>query len=280
MMRKEIVDESNPEGAEAGADSVSPPITHDPSPIAKSLTLASHNIHKGLSHFNRRVILDELRQNLHTLEPDLVFLQEVQGARTRPVHKHHGQPVVQHEFLSNGAYSDVVYGQNATYDEGHHGNAVLSRYPVLDWENIDISHHSMESRGLLHTRVQVPGWPPLHAVCVHLGLFARSRRFQMNLIAERIHEHVPDNEPLILAGDFNDWRGQVSAALERELGITEAFEQLHGAPARTFPASLPMLPLDRIYVRGLKVQRAEVLGEGMWAKLSDHAALLAEVSLA
>lgn len=249
-----------------------------PTPPA-TLTLASHNIHKGLSHFNRRVILDELKSGLHELKPDIVFLQEVQGLRDAPVRRHHGPPVVQHEFLRGDLYTDVVYGQNATYDKGHHGNAVLSRYPVLDWENIDISHHRMESRGLLHTRVQVPGWPPLHAVCVHLGLFARSRRFQMNLIAERIDEHIPADEPLILAGDFNDWRGELSATLEHELNIREAFAELHGRHARTFPARLPMLPLDRIYVRGLTVRRAAVLGDEPWAKLSDHAGLLAEVAL-
>lgn len=250
-----------------------------PPDMTATLTLASHNIHKGLSHFNRRVILDELKSGLHELKPDIVFLQEVQGLRSAPVRRHHGPPVVQHEFLRGDVYSDVVYGQNATYDKGHHGNAVLSRYPVLDWENIDISHHRMESRGLLHTRVQVPGWPPLHAVCVHLGLFAQSRRFQMNLIAERIDEHVPDNEPLILAGDFNDWRGELSSVLERELGIREAFAELHGRHARTFPARLPVLALDRIYVRGLTVKRASVLGDGHWARLSDHAGLLAEVAL-
>lgn len=250
----------------------------DGGPAVVRLSVASHNIHKGLSHFNRRVILEELRHNLHSIEPDLVFLQEVQGLRHRPVRRQHGAPVVQHEFLSGGVYTDVVYGQNATYDQGHHGNAVLSRHRVLDWENIDISHHALESRGMLHARIQVPGWPVLHAVCVHLGLLAQSRRYQLGLIAKRIAEHVPAHEPLILAGDFNDWRGQLSDTLEDELGIGEAFELLHGAPARTFPAGLPVLPLDRVYLRGLRVHQARVLGEGSWAKLSDHAALLVEVS--
>jgi endonuclease/exonuclease/phosphatase family metal-dependent hydrolase len=260
------------------AEQTSATPAHEPGTAPATLSIASHNIHKGLSHFNRRVILDELRQNLHSLEPDLVFLQEVQGLRQRPLRRNHAPPVVQHEFLSGGVYSDVVYGQNATYDQGHHGNAVLSRHPVLGWENIDISHHALESRGMLHARIQIPGWPVLHAVCVHLGLFAQSRRYQLGLIADRISEHVPDDEPLILAGDFNDWRGQLSNTLERELGIGEAFELLHGEPARTFPAGMPVLPLDRVYLRGLQVRKADVLGEGSWAKLSDHAALYVEVT--
>lgn len=247
---------------------------------SSTLTIASYNIHKGLSHFNRRFILEEVRDGLSQTSSDIVFLQEVQGIRHKPARPHHGRPVAQHEYLREGGYSDVVYGQNATYENGHHGNAVLSRFPVLDWENIDISHHSLESRGLLHTRVQVPGWPPLHCVCVHLGLWARSRTFQLKHICDRIREHVPEKEPLIVAGDFNDWLRKASAVLARELQMTEAFEHIHGAPARSFPASMPLLHLDRIYVRDLKVSAARLMCEGPWAKLSDHAALVAEVALA
>lgn len=247
---------------------------------SSSLTIASYNIHKGLSHFNRRLVLEEVREGLSRTSSDIVFLQEVQGNRHKPARPHHGPSVPQHEFLRDGGYSDVVYGQNATYENGHHGNAVLSRFPILDWENIDISHHPLESRGLLHTRVQIPGWPPLHCVCVHLGLWARSRRFQLKHICDRIREHVPDKEPLIVAGDFNDWLRQASNVLAHELRMTEAFEHIHGAPARTYPASLPLLQLDRIYVRDLKISAAHLLCEGPWAKLSDHAALVAEVTLA
>ena len=52
----------------------------------------------------------------------------------------------QHEFLAHeGAHS--VYGMNCVYQHGHHGNAVVSRHPIPTWENIDISHHPVESRG-------------------------------------------------------------------------------------------------------------------------------------
>jgi len=40
------------------------------------------------------------------------------------------------------------------------------------------------------------------------------------------------------------------------------------------------LHLDRIYVRDLHVSAARLMCEGPWAKLSDHAALVAEVTLA
>ena len=248
-----------------------------------SISVATYNIHKGLSQFNRRVILDEVREGLRGTQSDVVFLQEVQGARQRalrPAHVKSGHHLVaQHEFLREGGFEEVVYGQNATYEDGHHGNAVLSRFPVLDWENIDISHHVMESRGLLHCRVAVPGWKPLHCICVHLGLLARSRNFQLDQICQRIEEHVPHSEPLIMAGDFNDWRRKASKLLQQELGLVEAFEHIDGRPARTFPARLPMLALDRIYVRGLQVEQATCLSGAGWSKLSDHVALVATLLL-
>jgi endonuclease/exonuclease/phosphatase family metal-dependent hydrolase len=50
-------------------------------------------------------------------------------------------------------------------------------------------------------------------------------------------------------------------------------------PARTFPASMPMLRLDRIYLRGFEVESAEVMRGGLWANLSDHAPIVSTLRL-
>ena len=47
------------------------------------LRVVTLNIHKGLSTFNRRMVIHELREGLSALKPDLVFLQEVQGLNQR-----------------------------------------------------------------------------------------------------------------------------------------------------------------------------------------------------
>jgi endonuclease/exonuclease/phosphatase family metal-dependent hydrolase len=244
-----------------------------------ALTVVTYNIHKGFSALNRRLVVHEIRERLHSLAPDVVFLQEVQGAHLRHSRRHLTWPEAsQHEFLAQeGGHS--AYGMNAEYRDGHHGNAIVSRYPILKSENLDISHHALESRGLLHCEMAVPGWKvPLHCINVHLGLWARSRRFQLEWLCERIREAVPGNAPLVVAGDFNDWRGTASKMLGRELGLAEAFESAHGRHARSFPARLPLLALDRIYVRGLKVGSTQRLAEGLWSSLSDHAALAAKLS--
>jgi len=84
------------------------------------------------------------------------------------------------------------------------------------------------------------------------------------------------NGPAIVAGDFNDWRNRISAPM-KEAGFSEAFEVLTGAPAKTFPSIKPMLPMDRIYVRGLKIHSVNILHE--WLKLSDHLGITAELEL-
>jgi endonuclease/exonuclease/phosphatase family metal-dependent hydrolase len=114
---------------------------------------------------------------------------------------------------------------------------------------------------------------------VHLDLFEKGRSAQYDRIVKRIHEHVPDGCPLIIAGDFNDWREQASKVLRAELGVEEVHHLLHGKHARSFPAWFPFLPLDRIYVRGLIPLEARCFTEPPWDRLSDHGALSATVQL-
>jgi len=46
---------------------------------------------------------------------------------------------------------------------------------------------------------------------------------------------------------------------------------------RTFPALVPWLRMDRIYLRGFEVTQAKVLRGPEWARLSDHSPLLADL---
>jgi cardiolipin synthase A/B len=140
--------------------------------MTDTLHIATYNIHKGFSNFNRRMVVHELRDRLRRLGADLVFLQEVQGDHQEHAERFPNWPdEPQYEFLADAVWSDFAYGRNAVYDSGHHGNAVLSRFPITRWDNEDISAHALESRGLLHCEIAVSGWAAsLHCVCVHLGL--------------------------------------------------------------------------------------------------------------
>jgi endonuclease/exonuclease/phosphatase family metal-dependent hydrolase len=244
-------------------------------------TVATYNIHKGFSHLTRRMVIHELREKLRGLSADILFLQEVQGAHQRNAGRYRDWPLKpQHEFIADSVWHEVAYGKNATTRHGHHGNALLSRFPIVAQANQDISAHAFESRGLLHCVMRLKhGLPALHCMNVHLGLFERGRRWQVHVLTERIRELVPPGAPLVIAGDFNDWRSKADHALREDLGVIDVFSQARGKPARTFPAVLPMFRLDRIYTRGLKLVDTDVHYAYPLARLSDHAALAATFEL-
>jgi endonuclease/exonuclease/phosphatase family metal-dependent hydrolase len=244
------------------------------------LSVTTYNIHKGFSQFNRHMMVHELRERLRALKSDIVFLQEVQGLHLHHAERHANWPdAPQHEFLAADTWDNTAYGRNVIYDHGHHGNAVLSRYPIVDQHNQDVTHLRFERRGMLHCALEVPGLSrPLHCVCVHLSLFNRSRRHQLDALATRLEALVAPDDPLIIAGDFNDWRNRADGWLAERLGLTEAFGVGAAGPARSFPALLPLLRLDRIYVRGFHVEATAVHHGAPWSRISDHAALTAQLT--
>jgi len=247
----------------------------------QTLHILTYNIHKGFSQFNKkRISLHELRDRLQSVEPDLVFLQECVGFHARLAERHSNWPTSpQYEFLAEQVWQDFAYGRNAVVDDAHHGNAILSKFPILRWDNEDVSMHRLERRGLLHCEIDVPGWSqPLHAINVHLGLLKVWREKQLVALVNRIERLVPHDAPLIIAGDFNDWTRRASHGLVRALDVSEVFETYGRGPARSFPAMLPVLHLDRIYVRGFRIKLAHVHRGVNWARISDHAALSALLS--
>lgn len=234
------------------------------------------NIHKGYTVLNARFMLHELREAIRDVGADLVFLQEVQGEHREKAEREYRWPdLAQYEFLADQVWTDFAYGKNAAYQHGHHGNAVLSHYPITHYQQVDISTNRVEQRGFLFCEIDVPVIGAVYGICVHLGLMAISRRKQLRLIADYVHRHVPAEAPLIVAGDTNDWSGVPTRKFEEELGLVDAYETATGRKARSFPSFAPMLSLDRIYVRGLRVVDAELFSGDKWAELSDHAALLA-----
>lgn len=243
------------------------------------LSIATWNIHKGFSQFNRRLTVYELRECLRQLDADIVFLQEVQGEHAgHAARLANWPPAPQHVFLAEGVWPDHAYGRNVVHDLGHHGNAILSRYPILASQKHDITRLRFEKRGLLFCEIAVPGLArPLACICAHLSLFGRSRRHQYEMLAGFIEENVAPDAPLVVAGDFNDWRGAAQTLFAPRLGLTEVFARSGVKPPKSFPALLPLLRLDRIYVRGFAPISCAVHDGMPWALLSDHAALSARL---
>jgi endonuclease/exonuclease/phosphatase family metal-dependent hydrolase len=239
------------------------------------------NTHKGFTFFNRRFILHELRDAVREVGADIVFLQEVLGTHSGHSSRFSNWPEMsQYEFLADSIWTDFAYGRNAVYPDGDHGNALLSKFPIIHYENRDASISGPERRGLLHCVLRAPGAASdIHAICVHLGLQEAHRRKQIDMLCDLIRTEVPHDAPLLVAGDFNDWRLRVGRILAQRAGLQEVFVAANGRAARTFPARWPLLALDRIYVRNVRVHQPVELSFRPWSHLSDHAPLAAEIRL-
>jgi endonuclease/exonuclease/phosphatase family metal-dependent hydrolase len=247
---------------------------------ATPLCLLTINAHKGFSFLNRAFVLHELRDAVRSTGADLVFLQEVHGEHRGHARRQHRWPPLPHyEFLADSIWPDYAYGRNAVYPEGDHGNALLSRFPISEHSNIDVSVGRQEPRGILHCRIRIPpAGREVHAFCVHLGLRESHRRAQLLQLVEHIRTRLDENAAVIVAGDFNDWRQRAGPLLARA-GLRETFVECGQQPARTFPGWFPRLRLDRIYVRGLRIVDASALTTAPWPHLTDHVPLLSKVQL-
>lgn len=232
----------------------------------KNWKLITYNIHKGVAPFRSLSVIDRIKLSLKESDADFLLLQEVVGERLdRPKVERHM------EELADKRWPHHAYGKNAVFPQRNHGNAILSCEPIKSFHNQDLTIYPVEKRGLLHCQLD---WKPpgLHLCSVHLDLFELTRKQQLKMVVDYLKKAVPKKAPLVLGGDFNDWARKVGSVLEEELGMEEL-------SAPSFPAWHPILRLDRLYVRGIKVKEFKALEDPPWNRLSDHLPLALEFRL-
>ncbi|MDJ0776291.1 MAG: endonuclease/exonuclease/phosphatase family protein [Gammaproteobacteria bacterium] len=246
-----------------------------------TVDILTYNIHKGFDRFNRDFVLHRIRDQLREARVDIVLLQEIQGRHYRHETQIHSWPEVsQFEFLADSIWPHYAYGKNAIYRKGHHGNAILSKYNISEWNNLNLSRFRRASRSLLHGRIDLEGGRgPIHLLCVHLDLLGFERKRQLRELRRYMDIEIGPRDPVIIGGDFNDWHGGLGRMLESQLGMSEAFREAEGTYAKTFPSHLPMLRMDRIYFRNIRLLQARRLERRPWSDLSDHLPLLARFAL-
>ena len=213
---------------------------------AMRFTIATYNIHKGFSHLKRRMVIHELREKLHGLDADIIFLQEVQGVHERHAGRYADWPgKPQHEFIADDVWQGVAYGKTvglparpprqrgavALPDRLHREPGHLGA-PVREPRRCSTARSSLGARG-----------PALHCMNVHLGLFERGRQWQIRALCERIRETVPhgraaDHRRRLqrLAAQGATARWSTSSASRR------CSSPIRGRTARTFPVGAADVP--------------------------------------
>ncbi|TAH14144.1 MAG: endonuclease [Curvibacter sp.] len=237
-----------------------------------TLRIATYNIHKGVQGLGpvRRLEIHNLVLAVEQLDADVVCLQEVRKMhRKEASYFAHWPEQPQAEFLAPEGYQ-AVYRTNAVTRHGEHGNALLSRWPVLTHQHEDMSDHRFEQRGLLHVELLLED-RPVHVLVVHLGLIRASRQRQLEQLVRFVAREIPAEAPLIVAGDFNEW----GPSIARILGPTGLITHRQGRHP-TFPSRLPLVQLDHVFARGLDPVGVTVPQGRTWWRMSDHLPLIAE----
>jgi endonuclease/exonuclease/phosphatase family metal-dependent hydrolase len=237
-----------------------------------TLRVATYNIHKGVQGLGpaRRLEIHNIGHAIEQLDADVVCLQEVRkGHRKEEKHFKRWPAMPQADFLAPEGY-EAIYKTNAVTTHGEHGNALLSRWPVVMHQHEDMSDHRLEQRGLLHVQVQVQQ-RFVHVIVVHLGLIPASRTRQVMQLLAFITREISINAPLVVAGDFNDWGSRVGKMMQ-DAGLAEWFQPR----AWTYPSRLPIVQLDHVYARGLQPTGVMVPHGRIWRQMSDHLPLVAE----
>jgi endonuclease/exonuclease/phosphatase family metal-dependent hydrolase len=243
----------------------------------ETIRVATWNIHKGVNGLGlrRRLEIHNIGLAIDQFDADIVCLQEVRKHHRGESQRFaHWPSLEQADFLAPLGYTPV-YQTNAVTKHGEHGNALLTRWPVIKHQHEDMSDHRFEQRGLLHVEVLVHDLP-IHVIVVHLGLIKSSRRRQVAQLCDYIQREIPKNVPLLVAGDFNDWGSASETVLKAEQLFAFKKNPITAKKLRTYPARLPLVQFDYVFARHLNATQATVPNGQLWARMSDHLPLIAD----
>jgi len=206
--------------------------------------LMSYNIHKGIGGVDRRYDLGRIVETIKHYRPDVAFLQEVDDGVPRS--RGHAQA----ELLAAATgLEHFTFQRNVSLRVGHYGNAILSRFPLEDPAHIDLTVRPKKRRGALVARWRVPigeHTKSLMLVNLHIGLSGFERQWQLRRLFRVAHlTELRNRMPLVVGGDFNDFWNSLGWRVMQPAGF-----QPSGPPIRTFPARLPLRPLDKVFFRG------------------------------
>jgi len=266
---------------------------HTPAPrCASEFVALSWNLHKGRSPLGFKA-WGAMQHWVQNHPADAYFLQEAQARRQSPSFSSRVADALHAAGLSDAPGStgealwdcqatdianqlklQLALGDTVVRQSRRHGNAILSPHPLDLGGRWDISAHRFERRGLLSATVAVDGHR-VTLLCAHLALTRAARLRQMQWIADWIETHAHSG-PLILAGDFNDWRND-SESLFSAIGMTEVASAL-GHQGKTFPSFSPALALDKMFVRGM-TPLEWIAPRNKTAWLSDHLPYVARLRI-
>lgn len=244
------------------------------------IRLLTYNIHKAIG-VDRKFRPDRIAEVIEHHSPDIALLQEVDEGVPRSNHLNLGAELAR--WLH---YDFRAHGMNVDLKRGRYGNVTLARFPIGRQRNIDLSIGNRKRRGAQHTTIMVPRGKRTVSIEIfnlHLGLSARERHQQVqHLLNTPDIAHLAPDQPVIIAGDMNDWRGLLRRQGFTQHGFICDTNRRPGSrwSIKTFPSYAPAGGLDKIFHRGdvqlIHVHRSRL----QVAKVaSDHLPVIADFEI-
>jgi endonuclease/exonuclease/phosphatase family metal-dependent hydrolase len=229
----------------------------------REFVVATYNVHRWTG-LNGRSRPDPARAGfvISELDADVIALQEV----LRPLE---GPDPLQ--ILADALGFHVIFAATRVHKRGELGNAILSRWPIEGVSMIDLSFSRLERRVAVAAQFQRREGR-LDVVATHLALGDRTRHRQVRSLLD--HPQLRDQATLLM-GDMNAWRRcRAMRTLDDELRGRHKPEW----PA-SFPSARPVLALDRIYSRGVRVVELSAHKSRAARHASDHLPIVARVRI-
>lgn len=238
------------------------------------LSVVSWNIHKGIGGLDRRYRIDRVISVLAGISPDIALLQEVTDGLPRA--HFHDQAALLAEALD---MRHVAFGPQHRFSVGGYGNAILSRWPLSQVEHIDLTIGRRKKRGAIVAHARLRFGEHTRSVALfnlHLGLAGSERGRQLErFLASGALARLHSDTPVVIGGDFNDLWGSLGPRFLDPAGFSRV-----GRMTNTFPAAVPVRPLDGIFVRGhFRARACRSLYDALTRQASDHLPLVAELDL-
>lgn len=238
--------------------------------------IVTYNVHRCRGG-DGRLSPSRIAEVIASCQPDIVALQEVDVGRRR------SGGIDQAEVIARELGMQMHFHPAFHVLEERYGDAILTAHPseIVRAANLPGLQHypGMEARGALWAKVEIDE-REVQIINAHIGLLAWERKIQVEaLLGPDWLGNGACRDPVILLGDFNAIpRSRAYRRLAQRL--RDAQRVSHNIVRTTFPARLPVMRLDHIFVSpSIRVLRTEVVRTPLARIASDHLPLVMDFEI-
>ena len=240
--------------------------------VKTRIRIVTWNIHKGIGT-DRRYALERTIQVLRDLDADVVCLQEADHGVSRSAYENQKK-----RLRRELGYPHATFKLNVKVEKGGYGNLTLSKFPITAWRNVDLTIPPKKRRSGLVARLEVRPGVTWVVANVHLGLMHLERKVQVRRLLHDLVEDAEDDEPLVIAGDWNEWGTRLTRSVMKEWGLHLARTDHRPWGERTWPSRRPLVALDKILYRDpVRCHHVVCVLDEVTRVASDHVPLMVEL---